>query len=107
MDRSPTQDEALDLSSVPASYHDLAKAFSKDSTLSLPPHRPYDCAIDLIPGASYPSGRLYNLSRPEREAMERYIAESLAVGIICPSSSPLGAGFFFCGQEGQNSPTLY
>lgn len=27
--------------------------------------------------------------------MERYIAESLAAGIIRPSLSPLGAGFFF------------
>lgn len=27
--------------------------------------------------------------------MKRYIAESLAVGIIHPSSSPLGVGFFF------------
>lgn len=27
--------------------------------------------------------------------MEKYIAESLAAGIIRPSTSPLGAGFFF------------
>lgn len=27
--------------------------------------------------------------------MERYISESLAAGIIRPSTSPLGAGFFF------------
>ncbi|KAI3362587.1 hypothetical protein L3Q82_001674 [Scortum barcoo] len=61
-----------------------------------PPHRPYDCPIDLLPGASLPTSRLYNLSRPEREAMEKYIGESLAAGLIRPpSSSPLGAGFFF------------
>lgn len=67
--------------------------------MSLPPHRQYDFAIDLIPGASYPTGRLYNLFRPEREAMERYMAESLATGIIRPSSSPLGAGFFFVDKK--------
>ena len=60
-----------------------------------PPHRPYDCAIELLPGSPLPSSRLFNLSRPERESMEKYIGESLTAGIIRPSSSPVGAGFFF------------
>lgn len=84
-----------DLSSVPPEYHDLGQAFSKDLVQSLPPHRPYDCGIDLLPGAPLPTSRLYSLSKPEREAMECYISESLAAGIIRPSTSPLGAGFFF------------
>uniref|UniRef100_A0A3P9BBG8 Chromo domain-containing protein n=1 Tax=Maylandia zebra TaxID=106582 RepID=A0A3P9BBG8_9CICH len=84
-----------DLSSVPADYHDLSQVFSKDRAQSLPPHRPYDCGIDLLPGAPLPSSRLYNIAKPERESMERYITDSLAVGIIRPSTSPLGAGFFF------------
>lgn len=91
--------EPPDLSTVPADYHDLAEAFSKERALSLPPHRPYDCAIELLPGATLPSSRLYNLSQPERETMERYIKESLAAGIIRPSSSPLGAGFFFVAKK--------
>lgn len=62
----PPRDKNLDLSCIPACYHDLAKVFSKDCATSLPSHRPYDCAIDLVPGATYPSGRLYNFSRPER-----------------------------------------
>jgi len=91
--------ELPDLSSVPEVYHNLATVFSKHHALSLPPHRPYDCAIDLLPGAPLPSSRLFNLSRPERETMEKYIQESLAAGIICPSSSPVGAGFFFVGKK--------
>ena len=87
--------EPPDLSSVPAVYHDLELVFSKHQALSLPPHRPYDCAINLLPGAPLPSSCLYNLSRPERESMENYIQDSLAAGLICPSSSPVGAGFFF------------
>lgn len=73
--------------------------FSKQRALSLPPHLPYDCAIDLLPGALLPSSRLYHLSRPEPEAMESYINESLASSLIVPSS-PVGAGFFFVKKDG-------
>ena len=31
--------------------------------------------------------------------MEKYLSESLAAGIIRPSSSPAGAGFFFIGKK--------
>ncbi|KAI3352528.1 hypothetical protein L3Q82_005476 [Scortum barcoo] len=72
--------EPVDLSGVPSTYHDLQEVFSKDKALSLPPHRPYDCAIELLPDAPLPSSRLYNLSRPEQEAMEKYIKDSFAAG---------------------------
>lgn len=88
-----------DLSKIPSVYHDISEVFSKERALSLPPHRPYDCAIELLPGAPLPSSRLYNMSRPEREAMEEYIATSLDAGIIRPSTSPLGAGFFFVAKK--------
>ena len=88
-----------DLTSVPSEYHDLGEVFSKQRALSLPPHRPYDCAIELLPDAPLPGSRLYNLSRPERESMENYIQTSLATGLIRPSSSPVGAGFFFVGKK--------
>ncbi|XP_070401394.1 uncharacterized protein [Nothobranchius furzeri] len=87
--------ENIDLATVPQVYHDLKLVFSKDRASSLPPHRPFDCAIDLLPGAPLPSSRLYQLSKPERESMEEYIQDCLAAGTIRPSSSPLGAGFFF------------
>ncbi|TWW58269.1 Retrovirus-related Pol polyprotein from transposon 17.6 [Takifugu flavidus] len=86
---------APDLSAVPSEYHDFLEVFSKAKATSLPPHRPYDCAIDLQPGTTPPKGRLYSLSAPEREAMEVYINDALAAEIIRPSSSPAGAGFFF------------
>lgn len=58
----------------------LSEVVSKDWALSLPPQRHYDCAIDLLPGATLPSGQLYNLSYPED--IERYINDSLTAGII-------------------------
>ncbi|KAJ3594106.1 hypothetical protein NHX12_006438 [Muraenolepis orangiensis] len=54
--------------------------------------------MSFLAGASLRSHgqrRLYNVSQPEKEAMRNYIAESLASGLIKPSSSPLAAGFFF------------
>ncbi|KAG1935767.1 retrotransposable element [Pimephales promelas] len=46
--------EAGDLSNVPEEFHDLKEVFSKSRAASLPPHRPYDCAIDLMPaGAAF------------------------------------------------------
>lgn len=67
--------------------------------MGLPPHRPYDCTIDLRLGATPPRGRLFSLSGRERKAMESYIQESLAAGIIRPSASHAGAGFFFVGKK--------
>ncbi len=96
---SVLQEEMGNLSNVPEEYLDLKEVFSKSRAASLPPHRPYDCAIDLVPGMSPPKGRLYSLSVPEREAMEKYISDSLTAGFIRPSSSPAGAGFFFVAKK--------
>lgn len=84
-----------ELSKVPPEYADLNEVFSKSRATFLPPHRPYDCAIDLVPEACPPRGRLYSLSAPERAAMEKYLKESLDNGFIRSSTSPAGAGFFF------------
>lgn len=35
----------------------------------------------------------------EREALDKYISESLAAGIIRPTSSPARAGFFFLAKK--------
>lgn len=58
-----------DLSAGNTFSHDLGEVFNKEKALSLLPHRPYNCAIDLVPGAPLPSSRLYNLLHPEREAI--------------------------------------
>lgn len=84
-----------DLAGVLEQYHDLAAVFSKARATSLPPHRLYNCTIDLLPGTAPPKGRLYSLSELELKAMEEYICSSLSAGLIWPFSSPIGVGFFF------------
>nr|XP_033945043.1 potassium voltage-gated channel subfamily C member 1-like [Pseudochaenichthys georgianus] len=49
----------------------------------------------LLPGSTIPKGRLYSLSAPEKGSMKDYIDNSLKAGLVRPSSSPAGAGFFF------------
>lgn len=63
----------MDLSNVPGCSHDLTQVFNKFKALSLPLHRPYDCAINLVPDSTLPSSQLYNLSKPEKDAMKKYI----------------------------------
>ncbi|KAL0149444.1 hypothetical protein M9458_055232 [Cirrhinus mrigala] len=63
----------INLEEVPVPYRDLAEVFSKRSTAQLPPHSPYDLAIDLVPGAVPPRGHLYSLSATEQQAMEEYL----------------------------------
>ncbi|KAL0148771.1 hypothetical protein M9458_055949 [Cirrhinus mrigala] len=82
-------------STVPTAYQDLLEAFSRTKATQLLPHRPGDCAIDLILGATPPRGRIFPLSQAESEAMNMYIREELAKGFITPSTSPASAGFFF------------
>lgn len=97
----PAKEEEMfpDLARVPAEYLDLKEVFSKARATSLPPHCSNFCSIDLITGSAPPCGRLYSPSPPERQAMENYIQEYLAAGLIRPSSFPAGAGFFFVGKK--------
>ncbi|KAI2646678.1 Transposon Tf2-8 polyprotein [Labeo rohita] len=96
----------INLEEVPVPYRDLAEVFSKRSATQLPPHRPYDLAIDLVPGAVLPRGHLYSLSATEHQAMEEYVAEGLRAGTIRPSSSPGGRGVFLRQEEGRGSSSL-
>ena len=91
--------DRTDLSTVPACYHDLEEVFSKERAATLPPHRPYDCAIDLLPGTSPPRGRLYSFSVTESQAMKDYIKDALRLGLLRLSTSPAAEPFFFVGKK--------
>ncbi|KAK3531634.1 hypothetical protein QTP70_025874, partial [Hemibagrus guttatus] len=62
---------------IPREYHELREVFSKDRATQLPPHHPWDCAIDLLPNAMPPKCKVYPLCLPEIKAMEEYIEEAL------------------------------
>ncbi|KAL0195268.1 hypothetical protein M9458_008840, partial [Cirrhinus mrigala] len=75
---------------IPAEYRAFQDVFSKKAATLLPPHRPWDCAIDLLPGAQLPKGE---------DIPTEYIAEALKQGFIQPSTSPAASSFFFVGKK--------
>ncbi|KAK3545854.1 hypothetical protein QTP70_016092 [Hemibagrus guttatus] len=99
--RDPEVESPLEARSVniPACYSHFWDVFCPKKASKLPPHRPWDCAIDLIPGEPVPKGRIYSLTLPEEKAMEEYIKEALAQGYICPSTSPAASSFFFVAKK--------
>lgn len=66
-DKKPSYE--LDFTGVPA-YYNLKEVFIKMCATSLPPHRPYDCGINLLPGTTPCRGRLFAHSATEKEAMQ-------------------------------------
>ena len=63
--------DALELAQVPVEYLDLIEVFSRVRASTLPPHRSYDCSIELLSGTSPSRGCIFSLSLPEREAMDK------------------------------------
>ncbi len=49
---------------VPSDYGAFKDVINKQKAIPLLPHRPWDCAMDLLPGAKLPKGRVYPLSIP-------------------------------------------
>ncbi len=101
---SPVEKQSVD---IPTCYAPFSDVFCPKKASQLPPHQPWDCAIDLIPGEPVPRGKIYPLSLPEQKAMEEYIEEALHQGYIRPSTSPVASSFFLRGQEGRRFETLY
>ncbi len=91
--------ETRQVTHVPPEYQSFKDVFSKEAATHLPPHRPWDCSIDLLHGAKLPKGHIYPLSIPERAAMEEYVKEALNQGFIRPSTSPAGSSFFFVAKK--------
>lgn len=75
---------------IPLEYRAFQDVFSKQLATKLPPQRPWDCAIDLLPGP------LFIL---EQKAMEEYIEEALKQELIWQSTFPATLIFFFLGKK--------
>ncbi|KAF9800350.1 hypothetical protein IEO21_10375 [Rhodonia placenta] len=81
--------------SVPKQYHKFLNVFSKEASERLPERKPYDHAIELVPGYSMFHSKMYPLSNNEQEELDMFLKEQLAKGYIWESKSPISSPFFF------------
>ncbi len=93
---SPIEKQSVE---IPECYAHFSDVFCPTKASQLPPHRPWDCAFDLLPGESVPKGKIYPLSLPEQKAMEEYIEDALQQGYIRPFTSPAASRFFFVAKN--------
>ena len=80
---------------VPKCYHGFRDVFAKESFDELPPRRPWDHAIELVPGAETLDSKIYPLNPGEQRALDEFLEENLKTGRIRPSKSPMASPFFF------------
>lgn len=80
---------------IPEEFSDLKEVFDEKEPDILPPHRVYDCAIDLKPNTTPFYGPLYSLTVEEQKTLKEYIDENLRKGFITHSKSPYGDQVLF------------
>src|SRR6202795_4352875 len=82
---------------VPESLHEYEDVFSKESFDTLPDHRKWDHAIELMTESTphLPGAKVYPMSLDEQAELNAFLEDALKTGCIRPSKSPLGAPVFF------------
>ena len=68
---------------VPEYLHDFPDVFEKNDFDELPPHRPWDHAIELVPGTEHRLDcKIYPLSLDEQKQLDAFLEEHLQTGRI-------------------------
>jgi len=83
------------LDRIPTHLHEFADVFLKEGFDELPPHREWDHAIELVPGAKLRDCKIYPLSPGQQRELDTFIEDNLSSQCIRPSKSPLASPFFF------------
>ena len=80
---------------VPRRFHKYLKVFEKKDSERMPMRKAWDHAIDLREGFVPKKGKIYPLSRVEREKVQEFMKDQLRKGYIRPSKSPQMSPVFF------------
>lgn len=67
---------------LPPQYHEFLDLFDRKIAILLPPHRPWDYAIELHPGQSPPVSRPYSMNQFELKELREYLDKELSKGFI-------------------------
>jgi len=84
---------------VPEKFHKWIKVFGKKQLERMPTRKLWDHVIDVKEGFIPQKGKVYPLSREEREEIREFVKEQLRKGYIRPSKSPQMAPVFFVGKK--------
>jgi len=84
---------------VPEKFHRWIKVFGKKQLERMPTRKLWDHAIEVKERFVPRKGKVYPLSREEREEVREFVKEQLRKGYIWPSKSPQTAPVFFVGKK--------
>ncbi|KAB5587712.1 Transposon Tf2-1 polyprotein [Ceratobasidium theobromae] len=85
-----------DMKRIPQIYHHLKKVFAEgEAVTELPPHRPYDLAIELNEQFKPGHGPIYKIGETEETEMKKTIEAQLAQGLIRRSKSSFASPVLF------------
>ena len=84
---------------VPEKFHRWIKVFSKKQLERMPTQKIWDHAINMKEGFVPRKGKVYLLSREEREEVHEFIQEQLRKEYIKLLKSPQTASVFFIGKK--------
>ena len=84
---------------VPEKFHKQIKVFGKKQSERMPTRKMWDYAIEVKEGFILRKGKVYPLSREEREEVREFVKEQLRKGYIQLSKSPQMAPVFFIGKK--------
>ena len=80
-------------------YHDFLHVFETSKTKGLPPSRPCDHAIDLVPNAVKKRFPAYNLNAKEEDELKKFLKEHMERGTIRSSKSEMASPLFFVDKK--------
>ena len=98
-DEKAAKSEAEAKKLVPEKFHKWIKVFGKKQSERMPTRKIWDHAIDMKKGFVPRKGKVYLLSREEREEVHKFIQEQLRKGYIRLLKSPQTAPVFFVGKK--------
>ncbi|KAH9248040.1 hypothetical protein BASA81_014329 [Batrachochytrium salamandrivorans] len=100
---SPVSDVSVP-SDILSSFSSL---FSEDQAETLPPHRDFDCAIDLKPGSEPFHGKIYQLTREEDKVMQEWIQGQSSKRIHSKQQFSTWRTMLLCKAERTNSDSVW